>query len=135
MSVEDIKIWSAANRLKLNDDKSEIIHISSQFRNSVPIETFSIGNSQLEVADQVRDLGVIIDQNLTLQKHIQKVCKSASWGVCNIGKIRRLLYQPTSAKLVHAFISSHLDYCNALFVGLPKITPSSTSVFIRLLVW
>ena len=55
-----------------------------------------------------------------MQAHIKKVCRSASWGVCKIGKIRKLLDQPTTAKLVHAFISSHIDYCNSVFAGLPK---------------
>ena len=50
---------------------------------------------------------------------IRNICKSASFGIFKIGKIRKLLDRPTTAKLVHAFVSSHLDYCNSVFSGLP----------------
>ena len=34
--VDDIKCWSTANYLKLNGDKTEVLHITSRFRNSSP---------------------------------------------------------------------------------------------------
>ena len=40
-------------------------------------------------------------------------------GIFKIGKIRKLLDWPTTAKLTHIFVSSHLDYCNSIFSGLP----------------
>ena len=39
----------------------------------------------------------------------------------NIGKIRRLLTEECAKAVVHAFITSKLDYCNALLCGLPKV--------------
>ena len=60
-----------------------------------------------------------MDNHLTLKQHITNICKSASWGIFKIGKIRRLLDQSSTERLVHAFISSHLDYCNSLLAGLP----------------
>ena len=38
----------------------------------------------------------------------------------NIAKIRPFLSQPDAEKIIHAFITCRLDYCNALFTGLPK---------------
>lgn len=37
----------------------------------------------------------------------------------NISKLRPTLATPDAEKLVHAFISSRLDYCNRLFFGIP----------------
>ena len=62
----------------------------------------------------------MIDNNLTLQHHIKHICRSASYGIFKIGKIRKLLDRPTTAKLTHAFVSCHLDYCNAIFSNLPR---------------
>jgi len=35
-------------------------------------------------------------------------------------RIRRSLDSDSAATLVHAFVSSRVDYCNAIFVGAPK---------------
>ncbi|KAI3373392.1 hypothetical protein L3Q82_021939 [Scortum barcoo] len=38
----------------------------------------------------------------------------------NIAKIRHFLSQSDAEKLVHAFVSSRLDYCNSLLSGCPN---------------
>lgn len=43
----------------------------------------------------------------------------------NISKIRKYLTEETTEILVHAFVSSKLDYCNSLLYGLPKHMISS----------
>ena len=46
-------------------------------------------------------------------------------GLRNISKIRKYLTEETTEILVHAFVSSKLDYCNSLLYGLPKHMISS----------
>ncbi len=50
----------------------------------------------------------------------KKVTKAAFFDLGNIAKVRPFLSQQDNEKLVHVFISSRLDYCHALFTGLPK---------------
>ena len=47
-------------------------------------------------------------------------CKTAFYHLRNIAKIRNYLSQDNAETLVHAFISSKLDFCNALLYGLPQ---------------
>ena len=51
--------------------------------------------------------------------HVNNVCKAASFAIWRIGRIRHLLDQQSAERLVHAFITSRLDYCNSLLFGLP----------------
>ena len=44
----------------------------------------------------------------------------AAFRICSIAKIRRHLSHDTAKTIVHAYITSLLDYCNALYYGLPK---------------
>ena len=85
----------------------------------MPLPVLTTDEGVLKTSEYVRDLGITLDKHLTLQKHIKNVCKSASWGIYKIGKIRRLLDKASTESLVHAFVSSHLDYCNSLLADLP----------------
>ena len=55
-----------------------------------------------------------------MSRQVNSICKSASLAIHNIGKIRNYLDQPTAEKLIHAFVTSEIDFCNSLLFGLPK---------------
>ena len=118
--VQDIKAWTINNKLTLNDGKTEIIHIYSNFRKPAPTcPDIYIGNVTITPKCEVRDLGVIIDKHLSFKSQINNVCKSAFFALHNIRKIRKYLDNHSTERLIHAFISSRIDNCNSLFYGLP----------------
>ena len=61
-----------------------------------------------------------MDPQLTFESHINHLCKTSFYHLRNISKLRPILSLSDSEKLVHAFISSRLDYCNALLIGIPS---------------
>ncbi len=69
--------------------------------------------------DFLKNLGVILDSNLCFQNHISHVKKTAFFHLRNIAKPRNMLSVSDAEKLVHAFMTSRLDYCNALLGGCP----------------
>jgi hypothetical protein len=60
-----------------------------------------------------------MDKFMTLSTHVNNVCRSASYAISKIGKIRRFIDQATAERLVHAFVTSRLDSNNSLLYGLP----------------
>ena len=48
------------------------------------------------------------------------MCKSCFFHIKNIWKIRKFISFEACETLVHAFISSRLDFCNSLLYGMPK---------------
>ena len=52
--------------------------------------------------------------------HITKTCSAVFYYLCNIRRIRKYLTKECTEALIHAFISSHLDYCNSLLFGVPE---------------
>ena len=52
--------------------------------------------------------------------HIGKICSKAFRGLYNIRQIRKFLTVESTKTLIHAFVSLHLDYCNAHLFGLHK---------------
>ena len=75
--LTDIKTWSAANKLILNDRKTEVLHIHSKFSRSVSdIPYVTIGGLDISPITEVRNLGVLFDQNLSFKQQI-----NSSWQV------------------------------------------------------
>ena len=119
--VRGVKAWTAENRLLLNDSKTEVLHLSSRFtRNPTPISTIKVGDCDVDIASEVRNLGVIFDQHMTFISQVDKVCRAASLAISKIGRIRKYIDRPTAERLVHAFVTSKLDANNSLLLGLPS---------------
>lgn len=57
---------------------------------------------------------------MTMDAHIGKVCSKAFRGLYKIRQIRKFLTEDATKTLIHAFMTSHLDYCNSLFYGVPQ---------------
>ena len=75
----------------------------------------------MKLESAICDLGVLLDNHLDMSRQVNNTCKSASLlAIHNIGKIRNYLDQPTAEKLIHAFVTSKIDFCNSLLFGLPK---------------
>lgn len=117
--LKEIQTWSSANNLLLNIKKTELIHITSRFRKSLKLQPSPL--LQLKPSLEVRNLGVYMDSHLRMNTNINAICRSSIIGIRKIGHIRRFLDRETTVRLVHAFITSRLDYCNSLHVALPKI--------------
>ena len=57
---------------------------------------------------------------MSMLPHVKFVCKTALYHLRNIARIRKFLSVKTTEILVHAFVSSKLDYCNSLLYNIPK---------------
>ena len=92
---------------------------ASQFRTASELPSVNIGGAEIESSSSAKDLDVIIDNHLRMRKHICIICRSASYGIYKIGKLRKYLNQDWIERLVHAFVISRIDCNNSLLYGLP----------------
>ncbi len=115
--VKNIKDWMTSNFLLLNSDKTEILLIGPNDSTQNLLDY----NLQLDgcnvTSSTVKNLGVILDSNLSFENHISNVTKTAFFHLRNISKLRNMLSVSDAEKLVHAFMTSRLDYCNALVMS------------------
>ena len=107
--VEEIDLWMCKNLLKLNQDKTELVVISSKFRNRPNLEYVRVGDEFIAPNLSVR-----------MEQHVKKICSEANYHLRNISKIRKYLTQDSAQILIHAFISSSLDYCNSRLYSISK---------------
>ena len=93
----------------------------------MPLPDLTTDEGLLKTSKYVGDLGVTLDKHLTLQKHIKNVCKSASWGIYKIEKIRRLLGKTFTERHVQAFVSSNLSLLSMALVLLESVNSGERS--------
>ena len=70
----------------------------------------------------MRDLGVTLDSERSMQRHVNKVASACFHHIRRLKQVDRLLRGDVTMRLVSAFILSRLDYCNAVLACLPKST-------------
>ena len=118
--VAETKEWMAENKIKFNDGKSDALVIYSKTSRRKPADLpLVIGEATINPSDSVRNLGVIIDKHLTMQKQINATCRNAFYQLRKVARIRKLLSRPAAVQLVSAFVLSLIDYGNSLLAGLP----------------
>ena len=119
--VYDIKQWMAKKKLKLNEEKTECLIIGTKHDTTKydDLKEVSINNRGIILSRSVRDLGFVIDSNLTCNEQIQTVIKNANFSLRNIAFIKKYLDVDSMKKLVHNYIITRLDYCNSLYHKLP----------------
>ena len=71
MCVQEINNWMILNGLKRNEEKTELLLLSSRYRPSPSLEGETIQSSS-----SVRNLGVILDPSVDVEDHIKKICKT-----------------------------------------------------------
>ena len=92
--------------------------IHSKFQNSPSLDEIILGNEQLTMAGIATNLGIIFDKEILFNDHINQLCRTFLSG--NLFKIRKYLTDEATSKVVHAFVTTKLEYCNYLYFGLPK---------------
>ena len=84
--------------------------------------TSSVGDDVITPIDVVRDLGVHLDAQLTMKRHVNRIASSCFFQLRRLDQIRRVAGPEVTKRLALAFILSKLDYCNAALAGLPQPT-------------
>ena len=118
LCLSDIKNWMANNFLQLNENKTEVIIFGPS--NSVNTLSKALGPLSVNHHSVVKNLGVFLDSALTFNKQVNSVVKGSFFQLRLIAKLKSCLSYSDLEVLIHAFISSRLDYCNSLYVGLTK---------------
>ena len=123
----------ARNRLRLNPSKTETICLGSARRvRGLPIDPMLISGSWITPSKQVRDLGVIIDSELTMIPQVNKLVSSCHFHIRQLRAIRRSLTVDAAHALARSLIHSRLDYCNSVLVGLPEYMINRLQSVLRL---
>ena len=110
---------SESNRLKVDNDKAEGLVVASRRRVSVSQDShLRVGSHDIPFKRHVRNLGVYIDATLLMEKHIDRVSRSAYLEIRRISSVRHHLTRKATVQLMCFFVLSRLDCCNSLLTDI-----------------
>ena len=111
-----VDAWMSSSRLQLNHKKTEEMWLGSrQQLDKLSVQQVMVVSSPVTVSSHARDLGVIIDSQLSLSGHVNALCQSCYYQLRPVISSKS---EDVVRTLVHAFVSCRLDYCNSLFFGM-----------------
>ena len=103
----------------MNDSKTEMLVMKSS-RTQIPEIEIRVGSEVHRSSTKVRNLGVMFDSNMSMDAHVNHICKVSYFQLRKIRHLQSVLCRDALIKLVHAFVTARLDYCNSVLAGLSE---------------
>ena len=113
------------NKLKLNDDKTELMAVGDRIRlRDISKDDLLLGSSTVPFKPSAKYLGVHLDESLSMDLQISTLCCSTHFHLRKISSIKPYLSISSTAQLISSMILSRLDYSNGTLSGIPSSSPN-----------
>jgi len=112
--------WSFAQRLNLNPDKSEVIWLGSRrqlAKLSEADKSLQLPDGWVHLSATAKNLGVVLDEWLNFDDQVHSCIKTCYLHLRRLKQIRRFIETDIVHSLVHALVTSCLDYYNSVLAG------------------
>ena len=86
----------------------------------VDVQSVSAVESVIPLADDIKILGMTLDKNLSMDKHVGAVCKASYYHLRSLRHIRRLLTDDMAKAIGCAIVGAMLDYANSVLQGISQ---------------
>ena len=117
--ISGVKALATMNMIKLNDNKTEQMLVTSKrtkHLHNLPT-SITIGNAQITFKHSVKNLGLTFDCHLTMNAHVSNIAQTCYFELRHLACIRRFLTSTATVIPISAFVLSRIDYCNPLLFG------------------
>jgi len=119
---DDVARWMCSNRLHLNARKTKFMWcVPPRRRHQLPVDQLTVQSTTVASRESVRDLGVYLDSDMSMHKHVTQLVCSCYGVLRQLRSIRRSLPRTALTTLVSSFIMSKVDYCKVVLAGLPQL--------------
>ena len=100
--------WFANNQMKANHDKCHLV-LSTQEEAII-----QIANSTIKCSQSEKILGIILDNQLKFDKHVENICQKASRKLNALARITNCMGLPKRCILMNALFKTQFNYCPAV---------------------
>lgn len=107
--LEKLNVWFKMNKLNLNLKKTKCM-----FFNDNASTNINIDNKIIEKVNDIKYLGIMIDNKLDFKCHVQYICKKIAKKIYFFSKIRPRISLNTAIKIYNTMIKPHFEYCSSI---------------------
>jgi hypothetical protein len=111
--------WLNTNRLSLNVKKNNVMIFGKNRHKQIKI---FIENEQLEIVQNTKFLGIIVDSQLSWKPHIEQITKKVAKVIGVISRAKQFLNKKTLIQLYFSFAYPYLIYNNIIWGSAPATT-------------
>ena len=110
--LENVNEWLIANKLTLNQSKTEFMLIGSRQR----IRTFEtspsleIGGMPINRVSHTKSIGVYLDENLIWNEHINQISRKIASGIGALKRIRSFVPDTILQFIFNSLVQPYFDY-------------------------
>jgi hypothetical protein len=118
--LDNIINWSQRNKMLLNETKTKSMCVTTSQKMLNMHRTdlrLHVGGTAIESVTHHKVLGIIIDQHLTFNQHVESLTKLISQKVHQLRKIKNYLNDSGKKAFYFSHIQSHTDYCSTVWDG------------------
>ena len=103
--ISDVIAWATANMLELNDNKTELMLVTSKRTKHLHDLSTSItmGNAQIPFKQSVKNLGFTLDCHLTVNAHVSNISQTCYFELRRLASICRFLTSTATVTLVSVY--------------------------------
>ena len=119
--LKELNLYMLSNQLHINTEKCVYMHFKPRYNHNKQrtcARTRIVGSdnqlylngSKIKQTNMARYLGIIIDENLDWDGHIEYLQQKLNGSIITIKRIKKFIPQEHYAKLYHSLFISHLTY-------------------------
>lgn len=115
--LENVNKWLMANKLTMNKVKTKFMIIGSNKRLALITESpqITIGGYRINRVFSKKILGLVLDENLKWDKHIEEQSKKISQNIALLRRAKSFLPQKDLVTMYNAFVLPYFTYCSTVW--------------------
>lgn len=106
--------WLKRSGLVVNMKKTELMICHRKEKIKIKIK---LSEDEIETVEEIKALGVILDQNLKWNKQVKKVANSCKSTLYGLKKIRKYFQKEDFKRLLTSFLYSKMYYCGEIWLN------------------
>ena len=117
IDLKNVLYWFQVNSLKANPVKFQFIILGDKNNNTFVL---NILEKEIKTSSEAELLDITIDNQLKFKKHVDNLCRNASYKLNALRRIRNFLTVEKAKMLANAFINSQFNYAPLVWMFAGK---------------